>query len=355
MVEEEGHWPWLREGGLPNVGLRTLARSGGVWPRQPSSSGDPRPFWAGPVLADPVRTACFAATRSEKGVQAMPDPPSTHQNRASRLRRWFEPTLLVVTTSGLLVGVGAWAVGAPDTADAVWMATTAVAIVPALAWMVLALWRGRTGVDLIAVLSLGGTLAVHEYLAGALIAVMLASGQALDSAAQRRASHDLRALLEHAPRIAHRRAGVAIENVSADEVRVGDLLLVAPGEVVPVDGRVGSDPALLDESVLTGESAHVERGPGDTVRRGVVNAGTAFELVADARAQESTYAGIVRLAEQAGAERAPVVRLADRYATWFLPLALLLAGAGWLMTGSRSARSPCWWSPRLARCCWRSP
>lgn len=264
----------------------------------------------------------------------MPDPRSTHQNRARSLRRRFEPTLLIVTTSGLLVGVGAWAVGAPGTADAVWMATTAVAIVPALASMVLALWRGRTGVDLIAVLSLGGTLAVHEYLAGALIAVMLASGQTLDSAAQRRASHDLRALLEHAPRIAHRRAGGAIENVSADEVHVGDLLLVTPGEVVPVDGRVGSDPALLDESVLTGESAHVERAPGDTVRSGVVNAGTAFELLADARAQESTYAGIVRLAEQAGAERAPVVRLADRYATWFLPLALLLAGAGWLMTGS---------------------
>ncbi|MEV4729960.1 heavy metal translocating P-type ATPase [Saccharopolyspora sp. NPDC049426] len=214
------------------------------------------------------------------------------------------------------------------------MATTAAAIVPALVWMVLALWQGRTGVDLIAVLSLGGTLAVHEYLAGALIAVMLASGQTLDSAAQRRASHDLRALLEHAPRIAHRRAKGAIENVSADEVRVGDLLLVAPGEVVPVDGRVSSDPALLDESVLTGESRQVERAPGDTVRSGVVNAGTAFELLADARAQDSTYAGIVRLAEQAGAERAPVVRLADRYATWFLPLTLLLAGSSWLITGS---------------------
>ncbi|MBB5155997.1 heavy metal translocating P-type ATPase [Saccharopolyspora phatthalungensis] len=256
------------------------------------------------------------------------------QNVARRFRPWLEPTLLAVTTGALLLGVIAWAVGAASTADAAWVVGTAVAIVPALTWMALALWRGRTGVDLIAVLSLGGTLVVHEYLAGSLIAVMLASGQALDSAAQRRASHDLRALLEHAPRFAHRYAGDALETVVVDQVRVGDLLLVNPGEVVPVDGQVASSAAVLDESVLTGESAHVERTAGEPVRSGVVNAGSAFDLRAGATAEESTYTGIVRLAREAGAERAPVVRLADRYATWFLPLALLLAGGAWLITGS---------------------
>ncbi|WP_190812903.1 heavy metal translocating P-type ATPase [Saccharopolyspora pogona] len=256
------------------------------------------------------------------------------QNAARRVRPWFEPTLLAVTAGALLLGVIAWAVGAASTADAAWVAGTAVAIAPALTWMAHALWRGRTGVDLIAVLSLGGTLVVHEYLAGSLIAVMLASGQALDAAAQRRASHDLRALLEHAPRFAHRYADGALETVVVDQVSVGDLLLVNPGEVVPVDGQVGSSAAVLDESVLTGESAHVERTAGEPVRSGVVNAGSAFDLRAGATAEESTYTGIVRLAQEAGAERAPVVRLADRYATWFLPLALLLAGGAWLITGS---------------------
>ncbi|QIZ37650.1 HAD-IC family P-type ATPase [Saccharopolyspora sp. ASAGF58] len=255
-------------------------------------------------------------------------------NAARRVRLWFEPTLLAVTAGALLLGVIAWAVGATSTADAAWVAGTAVAIVPALTWMAHALWRGRTGVDLIAVLSLGGTLVVHEYLAGSLIAVMLASGQALDAAAQRRASHDLRALLEHAPRFAHRYADGALETVVVDQVSVGDLLLVNPGEVVPVDGQVGSTAAVLDESVLTGEPAHVERTAGEPVRSGVVNAGSAFDLRASATAEESTYTGIVRLAQDAGAERAPVVRLADRYATWFLPLALLLAGGAWLITGS---------------------
>ncbi|MER5390258.1 heavy metal translocating P-type ATPase [Saccharopolyspora sp. NPDC002686] len=228
----------------------------------------------------------------------------------------------------------AWAAGATSTADAAWMVGTAVAIVPALAWMIHALRRGRTGVDLIAVLSLGGTLAVHEYLAGSLVAVMLATGQALDSAAQHRASHDLRALLERAPRFAHRRTSGGLETVPVEQVHIGDVLQVNPGEVVPVDGLVRDGAAVLDEAVLTGEPTPVERAAEDPVRSGAVNAGSAFELRAGTSAAGSTYSGIVRLAQQASAERAPVVRLADRYATWFLPLAMLLAGAAWLITGT---------------------
>ncbi|MBB1246986.1 heavy metal translocating P-type ATPase, partial [Streptomyces durbertensis] len=193
--------------------------------------------------------------------------------------------------------------------------------------------QGRAGVDLIAVLALGGTLAVGEYLAGALIALMLATGRTLESAAQRRASHDLRALLEHAPRSARRRTDTGVETVALDRVAAGDLLVVGAGEVVPVDGRVESTEAVLDESVLTGESLQVVRPRNEPVRSGVVNAGGAFELRATATEEDSTYAGIVRLARQAGAESAPVVRLADRYAAWFLPLSLLVAGAAWLVSG----------------------
>ena len=197
-----------------------------------------------------------------------------------------------------------------------------------------ALRRGRVGVDLIAVLSLIGTLLVGEYLAGALIAVMLAGGRALEAAAERRASHDLRALLEHAPRFARRRVGSAVSVIALDEVAIDDLLVVGPGEVVPVDGRIVGAAAVLDESVLTGEPLQVERGAGEPVRSGVVNAGSAFEMRATATAAASTYAQIVRLAAQAGAENAPVVRLADRYAAWFLPLTLLVAGGAWLASGS---------------------
>ncbi|OBH60328.1 heavy metal translocating P-type ATPase [Mycobacterium sp. E2479] len=219
-------------------------------------------------------------------------------------------------------------------ADDCWIAGTVLAIGPAAAWMVSALRRRRGGVDLIALLSLVGCLLVGEYLAGALIAVMLTGGRALDIAAERRASHDLRALLQRAPRFARRRIGTQVSVIPLAEVAVGDVVVVGPGEVVPVDGRVADVTAVLDESALTGEALQIERDVGEPVRSGVVNAGSAFELLATKTAAESTYAGIVQMAQRAGAENAPIVRLADRYATWFLPLALLLAAIAWLAGGS---------------------
>lgn len=252
----------------------------------------------------------------------------------ARLRPLMEPALVVVTVVALAAGGIAWLAGARSVADGCWIAGTLVALVPAVVWVLLALRKGRLGVDLIAVMSLVGTLLVGEYLAGALIGVMLAGGRALDAAATRRASHDLRALLERAPRFARRRVGSQISVIPIAEVAVDDILVAGPGDVVPVDGHIVEAVAVLDESALTGEPLQVERHAGDLVRSGVVNAGGAFELRATATAEDSTYAGIVRLAQQAGAESAPVVRLADRYAAYFLPLALLMAGGAWLASGS---------------------
>ncbi|MFE9650654.1 heavy metal translocating P-type ATPase [Streptomyces sp. NPDC006365] len=246
----------------------------------------------------------------------------------------LESLLLAATALALTVGGVFWLAGATDRADLFWALGTVVAVAPAVGWVLGALRRGHAGVDLIAVLALGGTLAVGEYLAGALIALMLATGRTLEAAAQQRASRDLRALLEHAPRTARRRAGTEVRTVPLGEVAVDDLLVVGPGEVVPVDGRVVDGTAELDESVLTGEPLNVRRPAGEPVRSGVVNAGGAFELRATATEQDSTYAEIVRLARQAGAESAPVVRLADRYAAWFLPLSAAAAGLAWLVSGS---------------------
>ncbi|MGW4567685.1 heavy metal translocating P-type ATPase [Streptomyces sp. NPDC004561] len=246
----------------------------------------------------------------------------------------LEPVLLAVTAAALLAGGVAWLMDAGDLAGLFWPLGTLAALVPAVGWVLVALWHGHTGVDLIAVLALGGTLAVHEYLAGALIALMLATGRTLEATARRRASHDLHALLERAPRFARRRTHDGVAKIPLAEVAAGDLLVVGPGEVVPVDGRVESTGAVLDESVLTGEPLQVERAGGEAVRSGVINAGSAFEMRATATEQGSTYAGIVQLARQAGAESAPVVRLADRYAFWFLPLSLAVAGLSWLISGS---------------------
>lgn len=252
----------------------------------------------------------------------------------ARWRRYLEPTLTGITVGALAAGGIAWAAGHQRLADGCWIAGTVVALAPALWWVIATLRHGRAGVDVIAVLSLVGTLVVGEYLAGALIAVMLAGGRALEAAAQRRASHDLQALLAHAPRSARRRTGETVVTVSLDDVAVDDLLVVRPGEVVPVDGRVTGTVAVLDESVLTGEPLHVEHPAGDMIRSGAVNAGGAFDLRATATAADSTYAGIVRLAREAGAESAPIIRLADSIAAWFLPVTLLTAGAAWWFSGS---------------------
>lgn len=250
----------------------------------------------------------------------------------STLRPWRHWVLLAVVTVTLAGGGGFWLAGHRDTADTLWTATTLLALVPAIGWVVQALRHGRTGVDAIAVLALAGSLAVSEYLAGGLIALMLATGRTLEAYAEGRASRDLRALVSHAPRQARRRRpDGTVETVPLDTVTPGDRLLVGPGEVVPVDGEAET-PAVLDESVLTGESMLAERAPGDPVASGVINAGPAFGLRATATASESTYAGIVQLARQATAQSAPTVRLADRYAAWFLPATLLVAGLAWLVS-----------------------
>lgn len=242
--------------------------------------------------------------------------------------------LLLVATLGALTGGGsAWLLGARHIAEMCWAAATVVAIVPATWWVAAELRRGRIGVDMIAVLSLGGALAVREYLAGALIGVMLSTGQALEAGAERRAARDLHSLLDRAPRHARRRTAGTVAAVPVDDVVVDDVLVVGPGEMVPVDGEIVSDSAVLDESVLTGESVHVQRRSGQRVRSGAVNAAAAIEVRATATAADSTYEGIVRLAQQAAAESAPVIRLADRVAGWFVPATLAVAGGAWLVSG----------------------
>ncbi|MFQ1002386.1 heavy metal translocating P-type ATPase [Modestobacter sp. SSW1-42] len=265
-------------------------------------------------------------------MSGAPDP--RRQTAVSRWRRWVEPALLTVTLGLLAAGGLARAVGTGREDDLLWATATLVAVVPSVVWVVAGLLRRRLGVDLIALLALLGTLAVGEHLAGALIAVMLATGRALDAAAQRRATRDLRALLARAPRTARRRVGSVVSEVPVDEVAVGDLVLVGPGEVLPVDGVVVDSLAVLDESALTGEPELVERAVGDAVRSGTLNAGGAVALRCTVPAAASTYAGIVALVQQAGADNAPVVRLADRFAAWFLPLSLVVAGLAWVVSGT---------------------
>lgn len=235
--------------------------------------------------------------------------------------------------AAMALGAGLHLGGQTSGGDAVWAVTTVVGVLAAVWWVVDAARKGQLGVDVISVLALVGALLVDEVLAGAVITVMLASGRTLEARAGARAQRELRALLERAPRVVHRYVGDELTEAPIDDVCLGDLLLVQPGEVVPVDGLVEQGSAVLDESALTGEPLPVEREAGDPVRSGTVNAGGPLDLRATTRAADSTYAGIVRLVEEAEASSSPFVRMADRFAVVFLIVTVILAGAAWLLSG----------------------
>ena len=240
---------------------------------------------------------------------------------------WLAVSVVGITAGGIL-----WMSGSHDAAHAAWAVTTWIGLLP-LAWTTIrGLIRREAGVDLIALLAMAGSLALGEYLAGAVIALMLASGRALETYADRRAHRELSALLDRAPRMVTRYEGGGLVVRPIEDVRPGDRLFVKTGEVVPVDG-VLTTPGVFDESALTGESRPSERPDGDQIRSGAVNAGAAIELRAVATAAESTYAGIVRLVQEAEKQKAPFVRVADRYAVIFIPVTLVIAGAAWLISG----------------------
>ena len=234
---------------------------------------------------------------------------------------------------GIIGGLLLWIGGADGASDAVFALTAAAVLVP-LVWTVgRSLVARDVGVDAIAIVAIAGALGLGEYLAGAVVALMLAGGNALEESAHRRARRELSALVARAPKIAHRRTGAEIEEVPVDAVGIGDVVVVRGGEVVPVDGIVASENAVIDESSLTGEPFPATIRRGDAVRSGTANAGEVFELRAIRPASESAYAALVRLVRQAETQQAPLVRLADRYAAFFLPLTALVAGAAWALTG----------------------
>ncbi|MFO1432988.1 MAG: heavy metal translocating P-type ATPase [Candidatus Competibacteraceae bacterium] len=241
--------------------------------------------------------------------------------------------LLILAALGLAVGGGAWLVGAIDVAEATWLATIVLVLCSLLVAIVQDLRQGKTGVDIVAVLAMAGAILLREYLAGAVIALMFASGRALEEYAEARARRELSALLERAPRLAYRYEQGALIQIPVETVQPGDQLLVKSGEIVPVDGLVLTASAVLDESALTGESLPIERRMGEQVRSDTVNAGGPFDLRALVTAANSTYAGVICLVEAAQTTKAPFVRLADRYALLFVPLTLGLAGLTWVLSG----------------------
>jgi len=250
--------------------------------------------------------------------------------QVDRLLRW---SLVTIAVTGLTAGILAHVAGEDILAHLAWTLATVPVVAGLAVGIVRDLAAGRVGVDAIALLSMTTALVLGQPLAGAVVALMYSGGNVLEDIAIARARSNLSALVDRAPRVAHRHVDEHIEDVAVGSVAVGDRLLVRAGEVVPVDGVVASRAATLDESALTGEAIAVVKGEAAAIFSGTLNVGDAFEMTAVRTAGESTYAGIVRLVTAAQTAKARFVRLADRYALLFLPVTVAVAALAWLISG----------------------
>ena len=223
--------------------------------------------------------------------------------------------------------------------------------------------HGQVGVDLLAVVAILSTVAVHEYWASWAVMLMVTSGEAIEEYAQAKAEHSLTALMEAAPRTAHvvslpgvgrdsagdagdasegfRRVGQfatasaahRFDTVPVEQVRLGDVLMVLPGETVPVDGELLSGTATLDLSNINGEPVPREVFAGARVMSGAVNGSSALTMRATQVAADSQYQRILELVASAQESRPAVVKTADRLAVPFTVLSLVIAGVAWAVSG----------------------
>ena len=241
--------------------------------------------------------------------------------------RQINQVLLISTLLTLFIGF---------TYENVWALSGLIGLLPALYSMIKDIQQRTMGSDLLAVISLFATLLTHELFAASIIALMLATGRMLESWAVGQAERQLKSLISRMPRIANRieisGSAEKITQIAIEEIRIGDRLLVRGGEITPCDGNLLGT-ATLDESALTGEPLPVQRVQKEAVSSGVLNAGAPFEFVATSTAENSTYEGIIKLVKAAHAKSAPGVRLANTWALRFVPIALIVAAAAWIITG----------------------
>lgn len=245
------------------------------------------------------------------------------------------PVLPVLALGFLTVGLAARL--DPSLAEwsrPVWTAGLWLTGLPLVARTAMGLLRGRFAADVVAALAIITAILLHEPAAGLLVALMQSGGEELERHAERRASRAVRELEDAAPRIAHRfEPEGALADIPVDWIAVGDRLLVRPGEMLPCDGRIADGRSELDTARITGEPVPVPVGPGDPVQSGAINRYGALTLEATALAGDSLYARIVELVRTAQASKAPLQRIADRWAIWFTPLTLAVCAIAWLLSG----------------------
>ncbi len=213
-----------------------------------------------------------------------------------------------------------------------WVAIVAGGL-PLLRALAVQMWKRQFGADLLAGISIVTAVLMGELLVATIIVLMLSGGQALEEFATQRASSVLNALARRMPSVAHRIVNQSTSDIPASEIRIGDLLIVFPHEICPVDGTVESGSGTMDESFLTGEPFRIRKAAGSQVISGALNEDAALTIVADKVAVDSRYARIMEVMKKAEENPPRIRRLADRLGAFYTPIAVVIALAGWLFSG----------------------
>ncbi|HEX6317182.1 MAG TPA: heavy metal translocating P-type ATPase [Gemmatimonadaceae bacterium] len=241
--------------------------------------------------------------------------------------------LPALAVTAIMAGAAAYVAAGRDWATTTWTVGLVATGGPLLISTLRLLARGHFATDVVAMLAIIGAVLLGQPLAGLIVVVMQSGGEALERFAEGRASRAVKQLEADAPRIAHRLRHGLEDDIPVDAIEVGDELLVRPGEMVPCDCAVIAGTSDIDESRLTGEPLPVRASSGTSIMSGSLNLSGAIHVRASALASESQYARIVELVRSAAAHKAPLQRLADRYAVWFTPITLMLCGVAWAMSG----------------------
>jgi heavy metal translocating P-type ATPase len=251
-------------------------------------------------------------------------------NFISIIQRYPIPVFAIC---GLFVGgISHWILNDPDFGNLVWLVVVVMGGIPIIWDTIKGILHRKFAADIIAMLAILVSIITNNPFPGVIIVLMQSGGKALEDYAFYHAQDSLEELLKRSPRFAIRKNNGIQNEIDVNDVKPGDLLVVRTGDLIPVDGIAKNDQIEIDESLVTGEPLSKIKKINEIVLSGTVNVGDTFEMEAQKTSGESQYAKIVQIVRKAQQEKAPIQRLADKFAVWFTPIVIVVSLLGWLIT-----------------------
>lgn len=241
--------------------------------------------------------------------------------------------LLSLVIVAILVGFGLFLANINRASNIVLAVAVIIAVIPLLWDMLSTLRNGRYGIDILAATAMITSVTLGQYWTGIIIALMLTGGEALEDYAENKAKAELKSLLDNKPKTAHLIKNKEVVDVKLSTVRVGSVLSILPGEVVPVDCLILTGDTSIDESNITGESMPIDKDPGDSLLSGSVNIEGSITVKVIHEAKDSQYEQIINLVKSATSSESPFIRLTDKYSIPFTVISFMIAGGTWIVSG----------------------